>query len=119
MPIRDIPKQTFTLDEAGTSYSEIIDMADKAVDEIEATINVISTAGTDLTINITPQYSYDQVKWFDAPSASRFTEIDEDTADDYAETLEFSVGIYFRFKIVVAGTDIDAVIDLYSCGKSK
>ena len=119
MPIQDLPKVEYNLTAADTIYSDVLEMVQDGIKSTEATVHLTEVTGTAFTINITPQYSYDKLQWFDAPVANSFVEIDNNNIVDYAETVVFSLGRYVRYKFVIAGADIDVVLDFYAVAKSN
>ena len=109
MPIRDMPAEAIALVAAGTTYlpSESgIEAGHFASREIEATMQITAIVGTDPTLQVTPQYSYDKVTWIDQPSTYVFDLITGGvTSLPAAQTLQLTTtAIYMRFKLVAAGT---------------
>lgn len=100
---------------AGTVYTDAFKTGADGHDEVEATLNVTTITGSGTTFDVTPQYSYDKITWFDQPASMCFTQATT-AGGATAESKDHSfTGMYFRYKIVtggaspvVAGT-IDAV----------
>ena len=88
---------------AGTHFSQIMDFAEKDA-RIDETLSIKAggVTGTGVTIDITPQFSYDKVDWFDDTT---FTQITESTTLPFSQTIDTATkGRFKRYKIVIAGT---------------
>jgi hypothetical protein len=82
------------------TYSDIFEYADQTITSIEAELVVLDIQGTNPTIDVTPQYSFDGNTWTN--HATVFT---QKTAIGN-EGKEFTfVGSMMRFKIVLGGTN--------------
>ena len=82
------------------------------VTNVETTRVIDNIAGTTPTVDITPQFSYDKVDWFD--SSTVFTQA---TADGN-ETKELNTtAMYMRFKIEIGGTNPLADVDIHAVAK--
>ena len=116
-----IPKQTQTIAVAGTTYSPVINFSpnDDDINVIETTLSVSALTGSDTTIKVVPQYSYDNQTWFDQPSDGQFSEVNSTTTLPSAETLLLGItAVNFRHKYVVAGSSPSVTFDVYTVAKS-
>lgn len=91
-------------------FSEIIDVESFGGADIEATLSIHSMSGTTPLLSVTPQYSYDQIEWFDVPAECVF---DPASTAGY-ETIKLPfVGGYIRFHYVLSGTAPLAEFDIF------
>lgn len=107
----EISKQVENLVAADTSYSDILSLEQAELGKVQATLDTIAITGTDFTLAITTQYSYDRVKWFDH-ATKNFSGITH-ASGLTAETLDITTNaVYTRWKYVISGTDIDVDLEL-------
>lgn len=100
---------------AGTTFTTALDLSTLGAKKIEATLDVTAISGVGTSLQVIPQYSYNNITWFDQPVAGQFT-----TATTIGnETLELGVtALYLRYKLVVVGASADVTFDLYSVAKA-
>lgn len=88
---------------AGTTYTEKFKTGAAGHAEVEGTLNVTTITGTLTTLDVTPQYSYDGVTWFDQPASMVFAQATT-AGGATAESLDHHfTGMYFRYKMVAGG----------------
>lgn len=102
--------QLVSLTEAGTSYSDVYQLSPE-VGFIEASANLTALAGTSPTLVVTVQTSQDKVTWVDRNVLPTFA------ATGSKKIRSSEPKIYFRFKLVLAGTTPTATVSLFAIGR--
>ena len=111
----EIEKQVENIVVAGTTYSDILELEQASLGNVEATLDILATDGTAFTLDVITQYSYDKEKWFDH-ATKVFTQVTDATVPS-SETLDINTNaMYTRFKYLVAGVDVDVDFELYALG---
>lgn len=98
---------------AGTTYSPVLDLTAIGGNDVEIHLKVTARSGTTPTLQVIPQYSYDGSDWFDIPSTTDFSLVDNNTSLPSSETIKMIfTGQYIRMKYVVTGTTPSFTFDL-------
>lgn len=109
--LKDYPKISLTLNEAGTTYSDVFELTKG----LELMINATSLEGTEVELNVIPQIGYGD-DWFDLESEA-FTAIDNNTVLPFREHKLITKGTRCRLKLELAGTDPVVELDIYGVVK--
>lgn len=87
------------------TYTPTFDYSsEENLDEVEANLDVATLAGSSPTLDVTPQISFDKINFNDAATA--FAQATGVTNETITNT---TTGLYMRFKIVLGGTNSDAI----------
>lgn len=93
------------------SYSDVFDYSDFSQTEIEVIQQLTAFAGTNPTLDTTPQYSFDQTVWKDLAAFTQLTAAGSETKD------LSTTGLYMRFKLVLGGTNPLPTGDIFAAAK--
>jgi len=100
-----------TLINGGVGYSTVWDYSTSQVGSLEVSLNATQIDGTNASLSVQHQYSYDNVNWLDGYTFKTLTTEGVENA-----TLN-TVGKYSRFKITIGG--VNPLIDLSLSGTIK
>lgn len=93
------------------TYSDIFDYdTQEDVEEIEEVLNVTAKTGT-LTLDVTPQYSFDKVNFFDCTAFAQKSNTGTEALN------RTTTGLYTRYKIVMGGTNPTATFQISAVAK--
>jgi|SRR5215204_574201 len=107
-----------TIAVAGTTFTSVLDLTSLGAKQVEVTLNVTALTGADTLLDVIPQYSYDNVTWFDQDTDGQFDQVSIVTTLPDSQTLLLGiVAKYLRFKYVVAGATPSVTFGLYSVAK--
>lgn len=87
-------------DGVAATYSQTFDYSGQDEQtKIETSLSVTALAGSSPTADVTPQFSYDKLTWFDS------TAFTQKTAAGTQSLVMSQSALYTRFKVVIGGTN--------------
>lgn len=93
-----------TIEEAGTTYSDTFDYSEVNFNRgVEEYLNVTEVDGTNVTVDVTPQITFDGSNWIDETAFTQLTDVGSQLITNN------DLGAQRRYKIAVAGDVVTSV----------